>query len=434
MKTLKEMLEARKAAADKMHELRETMKTEKRDLLTVEEQSAWDQSNADFDALSRQIDQARRMEHVEGVISGDPGREPSAPAKRAAENNEASRALAFQGWARFQMEGEMSEAQREACEATGLSPHARSLSVMLGEKAPKTIAEARALSTTTTGGGYTIPEGFVQNLEVAMLEYGPMLQVAEILRTATGNALPWPTANDTGNKGAQIDESTADATNVDPEFGVMTLNAYKYTSKIVLVPFELLQDSAFNMAAVLGQMLGERLGRIANEHTTTANGSDKPNGIVTAAALGVTADSASAITFDEILDLEHSVKNPYRRAGAYMMNDDVLKYVRKIKDGDGNYLWQMGNVLTGTPASLNGRPYFVNDDMAGTIEASAKTMIFGDLSKYKIRMVAEMRLKRLVERYAEYDQDGFVALMRLDGDLLNAGTNPVKYLIQASGS
>jgi len=269
---------------------------------------------------------------------------------------------------------------------------------------------------------------------VAMLEYGPMLQVADILRTATGNAVPWPTANDTGNKGVQIDESAADATNVDPTFGVMTLNAYKYTSKIVLVPFELLQDSAFNMAAVLGQMLGERLGRIANEHTTTANGSDKPRGIVTAAALGVTAAGASAITFDEILDLEHSVKNPYRRTGAYMMNDDVLKYVRKIKDGDGNYLWQMGNVLTGTPASLNGRPYFVNDDMAGTIEASAKTMIFGDLSKYKIRMVAEMRLKRLVERYAEYDQDGFVALMRLDGDLLNAGTNPVKYLIQASGS
>jgi len=437
--TMKEMLENRKAAGDKIHELRTKMTEEKRDLLSVEERTAWDQANTDFDKYDQMIEDEKRAAHVTSRLNDTPnvpGLEDTTGGQRNGQiPSDEQRALAFQGWARFQLTGDVSEAQSEAMQAVGLRESVRELEVPLARQAPRSIAEARALTTTTTGGGYTIPQGFVNELEEAMLYYGGIRQVADIMRTTSGNAMPWPSANDTANKGAQIDESTADATDTDPSFGVTTFNAYKFTSKIVLVPFELLEDSAFNMVSVLARMLGERLGRIQNEKGTTGSGTDTPNGLVTAATLGVTAASATAITADELIDLQHSVDIVYRgQRSGFMLHDSILKLIRKLKDTNGAYIWQPANIAAGIGNLLLGSPYTVNNDMASAAAAAAKTVLFGDFSKYKIREVNSIRIKRLVERYAEYDQEGFVALMRFDSDLVNAGTNPVKYLAQAAGS
>jgi len=304
------------------------------------------------------------------------------------------------------------------------------LFIPLMNQAPKNlddIRNAQSVGTTTAGGHTTFP-GFVTNLEQAMLQFGGMRQVSTILRTATGSALDWPTVNDTSNTGALLSENTQDSEQ-DVTFGNLTLDAYKYTSKIVRVSVELMQDSAFNMGAVIGSLIGERLGRIQNTHATTGTGSSQPNGVITAATLGKTAAGAAAITMDELLDLQASVDPAYRQGASWMFNDATRNYIRKLKSTDSVYHWQPGAVA-GDPDRLLNHTITINQDMA-SIATTAKTVLFGALAKYLMREVLGVTLVRMNERYADYHQVAFVAIMRFDGDLLDAGTNPVKYLQQA---
>jgi HK97 family phage major capsid protein len=208
------------------------------------------------------------------------------------------------------------------------------------------------------------------------------------------------------------------------------LDAYKISSDIIRVSYELLQDSGFDMDAIIGEAFGERLGRKSNGFLTTGTGSSQPNGIVTAAALGKTAASATAITWDEIFDLFHSVDPAYRGSpkARFMFNDATLLVLRKLKDGDGNYLWQESNARTGEPATISGKPYSINQAM-DSIATGNRTVVFGDFSKYIVRKAAGMQMLRLVERYGEFWQVGFIAMNRIDGELLD--TAAVKHLIQA---
>jgi HK97 family phage major capsid protein len=284
---------------------------------------------------------------------------------------------------------------------------------------------------TGTAGGFTYGDTFISNLELAMLAYGAMFEKSDVIRTTNGEPLRWPTANDTSNSGRQVGESAAVAS-LDPTFGQVTWNAYKFTSDEIKVPFELLRDNAVNLAAILPAMLGERLGRIQNTKFTVGSGAATSWGIVNRAYAGVTAASATAIAFDEIIDLEHSL-DPSRRkmpGVGYMFHDSILKALRKLKDGEGRYLWQSG-ANTGAPDTLNGYTYSVNQDMASSIATTAITMLFGQLSAYKIRQVNGIRLYRLVERHRENDQDAFLAFIEADGNLLDAGDHPVRKLTQA---
>jgi HK97 family phage major capsid protein len=284
-----------------------------------------------------------------------------------------------------------------------------------------------------TAGGYTKDQTLVNNLELAMLAYGGVMQVAEIIRTATGEPLRWPTADDTSNTGRQVGESASHDSGTDPTFGSVMWNAYTFTSDIVKVPNELMTDSVFNLATVLGQMLGTRLGRIQNTKYTTGTGSGTAKGITLCASAGVTAASATAIAFDELIDLEHSL-DPSRRAMpgvGYMFNDAILKALRKLKDGEGRYLWQAG-ANTGAPDTLNTYPYTINQSMASSIAASAISVLYGELPAYKVRQVGQVVLRRLDERFADTNQTGFLAIMRGDGNLLDAGDHPVKKLTQAA--
>lgn len=290
-------------------------------------------------------------------------------------------------------------------------------------------AQSRGQSTTTTEGGYTIPEGFSNELEKMLKFYGGMMEAARIFGTDSGNAIPWPTLDDTANKGRLLaEEGDASAGTTDMVFGQKMLNAYKYTSDLLLVSSEVLQDSAFDFGSIIMEALAERLGRILNEHFTTADGNDKPNGVVTASAKGADA-AAAAITFDNIIDLYHGVNRSYRGNARWMLNDNTLKAIRKLKDDNNNYIWQMHDVRTGEPSTILGKPYTVNDDMPD-IEADAKSLLFGDFSKYIIRRVNGIMLKRANERYIETDQVAFVGFARFDGELIN--TSAVKHLLHAS--
>lgn len=287
------------------------------------------------------------------------------------------------------------------------------------------------LSTGTGTGeaGVVIPEGFVARLEQAMLAFGGMLQTSEIMVTDSGNDMPWPTADDTFNKGAILSEASSIGSSVDPSFGAVILQAFKYSSKLVQVSAEILEDFAFDLPSILGSMLGERLGRILNEHFTTGTGSSQPRGIAVAATTGVTAASATAITSDEVIDLFHAVDPAYRPNAEFMMADSTVALVRKLKDSDNQYLWQPG-LQAGIPDRLLGRVVNVNQDMPSAATGN-KAILFGDLRKYKVRLAGQTRSRRLVERYADTDQEGFVSFIRADGDLVDAGTNPVQALEMA---
>jgi len=291
--------------------------------------------------------------------------------------------------------------------------------------------ELRAPMGTTSGavGGYSVPDAAMQAIEIALLAFGGMRQVASVIRTDGGSALPIPTSNDTSNKGAILTENTQ-VSEVDVTMGQLVLDAYMYSSKSVLVSLQLLQDSAVNVPEMIGRMLGERIGRIQNDHFTTGTGSSQPNGIVTAATDStVTAASATLYTYDELVNVLHAVDPAYRANARWMFADSTLKNLKKIKvlqySGDtvGVPLWVPG-LTAGVPDTIMGFPYVINQSMAAPASA-AKTVVFGDLSKYIIRDVRDITLLRLNERYADYHQVGFLAFARSDGDLLDAGTHPV---------
>lgn len=282
-----------------------------------------------------------------------------------------------------------------------------------------------------TAGGYTVPMGPMQQLVEAQKAYGGVVEVANIIDTDGGNPLPIPTTNDTSNSGAILGENTQ-VSGQDVTFGSVTLNAYTYTSKLVLVSNQLLQDSAFDLSANLMRWLGTRIARGVNTDLTTGNGASKPTGVITGATLGYTAGGSTTsgetanILSDDLLELEHSVDPAYRRNASFMLSDAALKVIKKLKDGQGRPLWLSG-IAVKEPDTINGYPYIVNQDMAAPA-ASAKPVLFGDFMNYYVRRVTGVQVMRLVERYADYNQTGFVAFQRWDGNLVDAGQHPVKYL------
>ena len=261
-----------------------------------------------------------------------------------------------------------------------------------------------------------------------MLTFGGMRQArTTVLRTASGEPLPMPTANDVDNEGMIISENpTEKVPEQDIAFGQETLGAYMYSSKSIRVSYQLLQDSAFDLPSYIAQKLGERIGRITNRHFTVGTGSGQPRGVVTMAPVGVTAASGTAITDLELVDLVHSIDPAYRGQAEFMFNDQTLRELKKLRDAEGRPLWLPG-IAVREPDTILGYRYVINTHMP-VMEPGAMSVLFGDFGKYYIRDVMDITLVRLDEVYAEYGQVAFLAFSRHDGALLDAGTNPIKAL------
>lgn len=287
--------------------------------------------------------------------------------------------------------------------------------------------ESRALAFGAGAGnaGVLGPEGFIANLEMNMLLHGPMLQVADVWRTEHGRPLPGPYVDDTANEGDIVGEAASVSATQDPTFSEQTWNAYKIRSKKVVYSAEAEEDSVFNLPALLGQICGERIGRGANRYLTTGTGTSQPEGVVTGAALGVTAASATTFTADELIQLFHSVDPAYRLNAAYMLHDTVLSFVRRMKHTDGTYIYRFAE---GGNNTIYGRPFQVNNHMATAFTTGQKLVLFGDFSKVKVRQVKEIRIRRYVELHGDNDQDAIQAFLRLDGKIQNSGTAPIKRL------
>src|SRR5215471_1309924 len=366
-------------------------------------------------------------------ISFDPFRYPAHRMQNTREEHERRVSKTLQGWLRMAKPGGELEPEHVDCAKMLGIPDLRAnqIDVPIIKDYRSFQKEHRDLNVTTgTKGLETIPAGFIYNLEQALLAFGGVRQNATVIRTDAGNTLPYPTMNDTSNKGAILAEATTFGSSVDPTFAQLVLGAFKYSSKPIFMSYELTQDSAFDLGALVGDWLGTRIARIQNDHFTTGAGTTLPKGLTVAGTLGKTAASMTAFTADELIDLVHSLDSAYRPNASFMMADPILAVIRKFKDTTNQYIWNP-SYQQGVPSLLLGYRYTVNQSMSSALTTGQKLVLFGDLSKYLIRDVATIRLVRLTERYADTDQIAFVAFMRTDGNLLDAGTHPVKWLALA---
>ena len=338
--------------------------------------------------------------------------------------------------AREDMDDKLNDAGGRAAHAAGKPALAEIYSRWLrgGDSAitAQEWADIRATmsTTTTTEGGYSVQSDVASTLIESLKAYGGVREVAEIISTTMGNALSFPTSDGTTETGELIAENTT-ATGADPVFGTVALNVYKFSSKVVAVPFELLQDSQIDIEAFINRRLTTRLGRVTNTYFTTGTGTSQPRGIVTGASAGKvgTTGQTTTVIFDDLVDLVHSVDPAYRKAPGvgFMMNDSALKVIRKLKDSQNRPVFLPGDAgLSGPMAdTVMGYRVTINQDMAA-MAANAKSILFGDMSKYIIRDVMAATAFRFTDSaYSKLGQVGFLYWMRSGGNLTD--TAAVKY-------
>mgnify|MGYP000561758205 FL=1 len=268
---------------------------------------------------------------------------------------------------------------------------------------------------TDSEGGYLVPDEYERTLVEALEEENVFRQLAKVIRTSSGDRkIPVVATKGTAS---WIDEEGAYLES-DDSFGQVSIGAYK-VGTMIKVSEELLNDSVFDLEAYISREFARRIGAKEEEAFFTGDGSGKPLGVLAAtggAETGVTAASATAITADELIDLFYSLKAPYRRNAVWVLNDSTIKAIRKLKDNQGQYLWQP-SLTAGAPDLLLGKPVRTSAYMPA-IAADAKTVAFGDFSYYWIADRQGRSFKRLNELYAATGQVGFLASQRVDGKLV----------------
>ncbi|MFN0133419.1 MAG: phage major capsid protein [Phycisphaerales bacterium] len=298
---------------------------------------------------------------------------------------------------------------------------------------PADDPEVRALSALTgQTGGFTVPAATFTEIERAMKSFAAVLQTkARVLDTETGADIPWPTVNDTSNEGEQVDENTATTEDSPSIFGQIMVKSYLFSTKIIYLPIQLIQDSGVNIEGLLTEMMAERLGRILNRRWTLGNNANQPQGVVPASVLGKTAASGTAVTYGELVDLQISIDPAYWEGCEWQFNTSTFGALRKLLDSQGRPIWMPAmnaGMAGGAPGLLLDKPYSINTFMA-SMASGNRSIVYGAFRKYLIRRVKNMVMVRLTERAAEKFQVGFVGFIRADGKLLDAGTNPIKHLV-----
>jgi HK97 family phage major capsid protein len=360
-------------------------------IVSAEDTATYEKMEADVVALGKEIDRLEKQEALD--------RELSKPL-----NTPLTGKPIFQG-----MESKGGRASAEYQKAFWNAMRTRS-----GEGLDPVIKNALQIGTDTEGG-YLVPDEFERTLIEALDEENIFRKLANVISTSSGDRkIPVVASKGTAS---WIDEEGA-IPESDDSFGQVSIGAYKLGT-MIKVSEELLNDSVFNLENYIAREFARRIGNKEEDAFFTGDGSGKPTGILAAtggAQIGVTAASATAITIDEILDLFYSLKSPYRNKSVFVMNDATIKAIRKLKDGQGQYIWQP-SLQAGTPDTILNRPVYTSSYVP-TIAASAKSIIFGDFGYYWVADRQGRVFKRLNELYAATGQVGFVATQRVDGKLI----------------
>ncbi|MGZ4617171.1 MAG: phage major capsid protein [Frankiaceae bacterium] len=398
--------ERRAAAWNRMTEITDRAERDGRDL-TAEERASWDAAEKDLTEATADKERAERMAGLESESRNVDKSSVVAPVADEQRSNQPT-----------------AEEKEQRLSAAFTNFLKRGIDSLPAEQRSLvqdrfTQLEARAEGVATgSAGGYLVPQGFWQNLVIAMKAYGGLLNEVGVIETATGNPLPWPGSDDTANVGAILGENTQ-VSQQDIAFTTQTLNAYTYTSKLVLVSLQLLQDSAFNVDEFVTGRLAERIARIQAQHIVSGTGTGQPQGIVTGTTNTTTLPTGNTTTvqYDSLVTLIHSVDPAYRalQGTKFVAHDSFIAAVRKLKDSQGRPLWQPDYLAGADRDMIMGYPVTIDQSLA-TLAASSTSALFGNFQRgYIWRRVLGLQMLRLTERYADYLQVGFLGFMRGDG-------------------
>ena len=286
--------------------------------------------------------------------------------------------------------------------------------VMRSKSVPHEVMNALQVGTETEGG-YLVPDEYERTLVQALEEQNIFRQLAHVIHTSSGDRkIPVVASKGT----AQWIDEEAQYPESDDSFGQVSIGAYKLAT-MIKISEELLNDSVFDMPSYIATEFARRIGAAEEEAFFTGNGTGRPLGILAetgGAQVGVTGAKADAVTFDEVMDLFYSLRSPYRRNAVFIMNDATVKALRKLKNGNGDYIWQP-SVTAATPDTILNRPVYTSGFMP-TLATGNKTILFGDLGYYWVADREGRSFKRLNELYAPTGQVGFLASQRVDGKLI----------------
>ena len=403
MPTINELIEKRATLATQAKKL---IPSENR-AMTGEENAQFDAIHKDIDALAGQIERLEKQDAIDKKLSesrnSSIGREDRIATMAGEGDEKRSRQL----WNNYLRTGQVADEMR-----------------------------AGYLVGTNNVGGYAAPAYAAENFEILLRDYIDVRRApVTVITTNGGNAFPYPTVDNTATAGGTTAEATALGTDSSTPFGNITFTSYNYDSTVVLVSWQLMQDSIIPIDQYLNNELAERIGVKENGFFTTGTGSSQPQGIVTGAgSSGVTLDTAglgstTAVAVDNLLGLIHSVAPIYRqRPGVgFMTTDSTVLAIRKLKDSQNRPLWEP-SMQVGQPDRLWGYPIYLNTSMAA-MATGVKSILFGDFSKFVIRQVQGVSVVVLHERYAEYRQNGYFGFHRADSHVVNSAA--IKYAVNA---
>ena len=269
--------------------------------------------------------------------------------------------------------------------------------------------------STDADGGYLVPEEFEQDIVTGLDAANVIRSIAKVITTRNDRKIPISV----GHSVATWTAENAAFTESNPTFGQKEIDAYKLTD-LIRISVELLQDTAFPLEQYIANEFARAFGIAEEQAFCVGTGSGQPTGIFTAngGTVGVTAAANNAITADELINLVYVLKAPYRRNAKFLMNDATISAIRKLKDGNGVYLWQP-SLQAGEPDKLLGYDLYTSP-YAPTMAAGAYTVAFGDFQNYWIGDRAGRTVQRLNELYATNGQIGYVATERVDGKVILA--------------
>ena len=386
---MSKVLEMRQKRAEVWDKAKAFLDAHENGMMSAEDAEQYERMEQEIVEIGHAIDRLERAEQMEQEMNAPAnpilsGRPESTASRREEKQGTASDAYKQAFW--NQLRGRMTYEMRNA--------------LQVGE---------------LTEGGYTVPDEFENQLIEALQEENIMRGLVHVISTASGDRkIPLVTNYGTASwieEEAQIPES-------DVKFNQITLGAHKLATAI-RISQELLNDSAFDLASFITHEFQRRAGAAEEEAILTGDGSHKPIGLLhdtLGAEVGVTSASPTAITADELIDLQHSLKSGYRRKASFIMNDAAIKAIRKLKDGQGQYLWQP-SIREGVPDMILNTKVYMSNYMP-LVEAGNKIILYGDYSYYWLADRAGRTLQRLNELYAMTDQVGFKLTERLDGRLI----------------
>lgn len=286
------------------------------------------------------------------------------------------------------------------------------------------------IAGTTTLGGFFVPEEWANVINVQRAHIGSVRNICNVINTSGGGTLPYPKFDDTGVSAVPMTEGTAPAVS-DITIGNTNLGDFTYTSGVLKVSIQLMNDEAVDFVQMIGVTLGKRLERGMATDFVTGDNSGNPDGFLTAINPHNAGGDGGTFTSADVYDLEGSLDREYAANGTFVMNNNTLSVIKALQvgSGDARPLW-MPSFRDGEPNTIIGRPYLVSADMPD-IAAAAKYLAFGDFSNYTVRTVGGMNLVRMDERYMDALSVGFLAYERADGQLTGPASS-IKYVYRTA--